>query len=218
MILSPFARADANDKAKEWQGPKDSKEFAMKAAEGGQFEVKAAQLAEQKASSQEVKSLAQKIQQDHTAANNELMALAKQKNIDLPTNLTGACQEKYDMLQKLDGPAFDEAYIHCMIGDHLKDILSFDKEAKKGTDQEIKQWASKTVPTLREHLSRTATVAQSLGFPIDALSGRGEGARPAGSKIQGSNDTNSGTTGSRTTGSGTSGNSNSSGSSNTGQK
>jgi putative membrane protein len=191
FIFSTVARADANDMAKAWQGPKDSKEFAMRAAEGGMFEVKTAQLAQQKASSQEVKNLAKKIEQDHTTANNELMAIAKQKNITLPTDLKGECQDKYEALQKLDGPTFDEAYVSCLLTDHLKDIMMFNKEAKSGTDADIKQFASKTVPTLREHLTHTATVAQSLGFPIDSIaSARGDTARPAGSKIEGTNDTN----------------------------
>lgn len=192
FVFSTVVRADANDMAKEWQGPADSKDFAMRAAEGGMFEVQSAQLAQQKTSSAEVKSLAQKIQQDHTTANNELMALAKQKNISLPTTLKGQSEEKYQTLQKLDGPTFDQAYISCLLSDHLKDIMMFDKEAKAGTDPDIKQWAAKTVPTLREHLTRIASVAQSIGFPIDALnSAHGEGARPAGSRIQGNNDSNS---------------------------
>jgi putative membrane protein len=206
MVLSPLAFADVNEMVKEWQGPKDSKEFATQAAEGGMFEVKAAQLAQQKATSQEVKDLAKKIEQDHTTANNELMALAKQKNITLPTNLQGACEEKYQTLEKLDGKTFDDAYVYCMIGDHLKDIMAFNKEANHGTDADVKQWASKCLPTLREHLTRTGTVAQSLGYAIDALaSGHGEGARPAGSRIKGTDTNNStrtpGSSGSKNTGS-----------------
>lgn len=184
ILFSTVARADVNDIVKEWQGPADSKDFAMRAAEGGTFEVQAAQLAQQKASSADVKRLAQKIQQDHTTANNELTALAKQKNITLPTTLKGQCEEKLQALQKLDGATFDQAYVACMLMDHLKDIMMFDKESKGGTDGDVKQWASKCVPTLREHLTQTASVAQSLGFPIDAInSARGEGARPAGSRI-----------------------------------
>jgi len=221
FVFSTAVRADTNDKVKEWQGPADSKDFAMRAAEGGTFEVQAAQLAQQKASSQEIKSLAQKIQQDHTTANNELMALAKQKNITLPTTLKGECEEKYQALQKLDGPAFDQAYVSCMLMDHLKDVMMFDKEAKGGTDPDVKQWASKTVPTLREHLTRTASVAQSLGFPIDAMNSAREGARPAGSRIQGTNDSNSNsnpsnttTPGSQNSGTNSSGNSTSGGNNN----
>jgi hypothetical protein len=40
-----------------------------------------------------------------------------------------------------------------MVSDHKKDIKAFEKEAKSGSDQEIKQFAADTVPTLKGHLS-----------------------------------------------------------------
>src|SRR5258706_15405290 len=107
LSLGPvLVHADVNDKVKAMTSPKDSKEFAIKAAEGGMLEVKLAQLAQQKASSQDVKQLAQKLEQDHTQANDKLAAIARQKNIDLPRDLKGECDETYQAFQKLDGKDF----------------------------------------------------------------------------------------------------------------
>jgi putative membrane protein len=39
-----------------------------------------------------------------------------------------------------------------MVADHKKDIAEFEKEASSGKDPEIKAFAAKTLPTLREHL------------------------------------------------------------------
>jgi len=36
---------------------------------------------------------------------------------------------------------------------HRKDIAEFETEAKSGDDKELKAWASKTIPTLRQHLT-----------------------------------------------------------------
>lgn len=188
-VLATLARADVNEKVKMWSGPKDSGDFAMRAAEGGMYEVKLAQLAQQKGSSAEVKDLAKRLEQEHTAANTELMALAKQKNITLPSQLEGECAEAYQAFQKLDGPAFDNAFMLCQVTNHLATILMFQNESRNGTDADIKQWASKTLPTLREHTAKIGAVAQSVGLPIDALNSmRGEGARPAGGRIEGTND------------------------------
>jgi predicted outer membrane protein len=151
------------------------------------LEVKLSQLAQQKAQSQEVKDLAKMLEQDHTQANNQLMAVAKQKNIDLPSDLKGEPKEVYEAFQKLEGSDFDNAYLLFNIKDHLKDIMMFQKEAQKGTDPEIKQWAAQTLPHLQKHASHINTVAQASGVPMDVLAGtgqQGEGARPAGSKIQ----------------------------------
>ncbi len=196
MLAGTIARADVSDKVKAMQSPKDSKEFAIKAAESGMLEVKLAQLAQQKSQSQEIKDLAQKLEQDHTQANNQLTDLAKQKNIDLPTDLKGECQEHYQAFQKLDGKDFDNAYLLFNVKAHLKGIMMFQKESQNGTDAEIKQWASQTLPTLQRHAGHINTVAQAAGLPMDALAGTGRGgetARPAGSRIPGSNDSSTST-------------------------
>jgi len=192
LILTCSARGDAGDKAKEMQGPKDSKEFAMKAAEGGLFEVKLSQLAQQKAQSQDIKDLAKQLEQDHTQANTELAALAKQKNIDIPTDLRGECAEHYSAFQKLDGKDFDNTYLLFNVKDHLKDVMMFQNEAKAGTDPDVKAWAAKTVPALQKHTAHIGTVARGAGLPIDDLTrggiaggGHGDSARPAGSRIEG---------------------------------
>ena len=210
ILASSAVRADVNDKVKAMQSPTDSKGFAMKAAEGGMLEVKLSQLAQQKSQTQEIKDLAKQLEQDHTQANNQLTAIAKQKNINLPTDLKGECQETYEAFQKLDGKDFDNAYLLHNVKDHLADIMMFQKESQNGTDQDIKQWASQTLPHLREHAAHINKVAQSAGLPMDTLAGNttheghGDSARPAGSKIPGSS-TDSNSSGSGSSRSGTSG-------------
>jgi putative membrane protein len=197
LMISAQVRADVKSKVEEMQSPADSKQFAMKAAEGGMLEVKLAQLAQQKSQSQEVKQLAQQLEQDHNMANQQLMQVAKQKNINLPTDLKGECKETYEAFQQLSGKDFDNAYLLFNVKDHLKDIMMFQKEAQNGTDQEIKQWAMQTLPKLRQHAQHIGTVAQANGFPVETIAAGKmgeEGARTAGSRQEGTG----GTSGSRT--------------------
>jgi putative membrane protein len=205
VLAAPALRADVKDKVREMQSPADSKQFAMKAAEGGMLEVKLAQLAQQKSQDQQIKDLAKQIEQDHTQANQQLTDVAKRKNIDLPNDLKGECSETYQAFQQLDGKDFDNAFLLHNVKDHLKDIAMFQKEAQNGTDQDIKQWASQTLPHLQHHLQALRPVAQAAGLPIDMLAsgtgGAGDHARPAGSRIGGSSDTGTGTSGSGTGGS-----------------
>ncbi|MDB5321260.1 MAG: putative outer membrane protein [Phycisphaerales bacterium] len=195
MLAGTAVRADVSDKVKEMQSPKDSKEFAMKAAEGGMLEVKLSQLAQQKSQSQEIKDLAKQLEQDHTQANTELMAAARAKNISLPSELKGEADECYRAFQKLDGQDFDNAYLLFNVKDHLKDVMMFQKEAQNGSDPDIKQWASQTLPKLRQHAGHIGKVAQAAGLPVDVLASghHGDGAQPAGSQIRGSSGTDSGT-------------------------
>src|SRR3954452_11416147 len=217
MIITSPTRADVQDKVKEMQSPVDSKQFAMKAAEGGMLEVKLAQLAQQKSQSNEVKELARQLEQDHTQANQQLTQVAKQKNINLPSDLKGECQETYQAFQQLQGNDFDNAFLLHNVKDHLKDIMMFQKEAQNGTDQEIRQWAAQVLPKLQQHAQHIRTVAQSAGMPIDALAGGNTGndaARTAGSRIKGAGSSNR-SSGTGTGSTGSRGNSSSSGASGT---
>lgn len=126
--------------------------FATKAAQGGMAEVKLGELAKEKASSQAVKDFGQKMVDDHTKANDELKGIAGRKGITLPESLDSKDQANYDRLSKLSGPAFDRAYMRDMVTDHRTDVNEFKREANGGTDADLKAFASKTVPTLEEHL------------------------------------------------------------------
>lgn len=127
-------------------------DFAVKAADGGMLEVQLGKLAATNGSSAEVKKFAQMMVDDHTKANDELKALALQKNITLPTALSDKHQKKYTDLSEKTGKDFDKDYIDFMVSDHKDVIDLFEKQAEDGNDADIKAWAAGKVPTLRHHL------------------------------------------------------------------
>ncbi|HEY1375247.1 MAG TPA: DUF4142 domain-containing protein [Gemmataceae bacterium] len=133
------------------------KMFVEKAAIGGMFEVKSSQLAQQKGSSPGVKQFAARMITDHTKANQELMALARQKGWQVPTALD---QKHRDLLNQLSqnqagtGPAgdrFDRAYAEMQVKAHDHAVELFEKAAQECKDADLKAWATKTLPTLKEH-------------------------------------------------------------------
>jgi putative membrane protein len=127
-------------------------DFAVKAADAGMYEVMIADLALSKTSNPDVKSLANMMKTDHTTANTELQALAKQKNISLPVSMSKDMQDKYDDLNKKTGTDFDKAYCDAMVKDHKDDVDLFEKQSTKGADQDMRSWAASKLPTLRHHL------------------------------------------------------------------
>jgi putative membrane protein len=126
--------------------------FATKAAQGGMAEAQLGQLATQKASNPDVKAFGQQMVDDHSKANDEFKAIASRKGVTLPSNIDPKDQATYERLSKLDGPAFDRAYMADMVRDHRADIAEFEREASHGSDPDIKAFASKTLPTLKHHL------------------------------------------------------------------
>jgi putative membrane protein len=126
--------------------------FVTKAAEGGLAEVQMGQLAQQHASNSEVKQFAQQMVTDHTKVNDELKTIASGENITLPTTMSPKDQAKYNRLSKLNGAAFDKAYMNDMVADHRADISEFRRESEQGNNAQLKNFASKNLPTLEQHL------------------------------------------------------------------
>jgi len=134
--------------------------FVKEAAEGGMAEVKLGQLAEQKATSPDVKAFGQRMATDHGKVNGELQQLAAEKNVTLPKGLDSKDQALYDRLSKLSGHQFDKTYMSEMVKDHKADIAEFQKAAHS-PDPQVKDFASKTLPTLEDHLREAQQIASA---------------------------------------------------------
>lgn len=148
--------------------------FIVEAAHGGMAEVELGRLAGEKAQSSEVKQFAQTLVQDHSRANDELKTLARNKNITLPGEVDSKHKATHARLEKLSGAAFDRAYMQAMVDDHQKDVAAFRTESKGGKDPDVKAWASKTLPTLEQHLKQ----AQELSRSAVGTSGKAPAATP----------------------------------------
>jgi len=155
---------DANDlKEQAGSGEKDDEnDFAVKAANGGMFEMELAKMAQEKAASKDVKEFAAMMLTDHMAASEELKAIAAKKNITLPTTLGKDEQEDVDEMAKLTGAEFDKKYVDAMVEDHEKDVKLFQEASIAGQDPDLKQFAGKTLPTLQKHLERITTIDKNM--------------------------------------------------------
>jgi len=127
------------------------KKFAMDAAMGGMAEVELGKLAAEKATNPDVKQFAQRMVDDHGKANDELKTIASKESIDLPSQLDSKHQAVLDRLSKLSGADFDKAYVKEMVKDHDMDVKEFQREAQNGQNAALRDFASKTLPTLQEH-------------------------------------------------------------------
>jgi putative membrane protein len=137
--------------------------FAKEAAQGGMAEVKLGQLAEEKGSSDAVKSFGKRMVDAHSKAGDKLKEAASKENITLPTDISAKDQATYDRLSKLNGAAFDRAYAKDMVMDHQTDIAAFQKEASSGESTLLKSFASESLPTLQGHLKEAKQMMKTVG-------------------------------------------------------
>jgi putative membrane protein len=128
--------------------------FLQKAAGSGQQEVENGKMGEKQGQSGDVKRIGARIVADHTKANKELTQLASQKGLSFDTRGVKA--------QNPGNAGSDRQYLKLLEMDHKNDIAEFQKEAKSGDDRDVKSWASKTLPMLKEHLAMVQEVEKRI--------------------------------------------------------
>ena len=116
------------------------KTFMMNAAKGGMMEVEMGKMAAQSGQSADVKKFGNRMVTDHSKANNELMALAKEEGVSLPGAKSAGKWKS------------DKDYMTDMVKDHQKDLAEFQKEAQGGTDADVKAFAAKGAKMVSTHL------------------------------------------------------------------
>jgi putative membrane protein len=140
---------------------KEDETFIKEAAQGGQMEVRLGQVAK-KAVHEPVKAFGKRMTEDHSKANKELAALAKKKSVALSKSLEGKYKSEVDRLAKLSGDEFDREYMKAMVKDHQEDVEKFEQAAKNAKDSEVKGFASKQLPILKEHLELAQKTEKEL--------------------------------------------------------
>jgi putative membrane protein len=133
--------------------------FIDTAARGGVAEVQMGELAQKKGATAAVRNFGARMVADHSRVNTELAQLAQTKQISAPTEPNTMQTQEIHKLQGLRGRAFDREYVQVMSQDHRDDISLFQNESESGTDADVRAFASRTLPTLREHLAMVDRMA-----------------------------------------------------------
>ena len=130
--------------------------FVTKTAEAGAQGVELAKLAAAKASSTAVKAFAQRMAIDRRALTADLLSLAKSKDVRVPPAAAapGAAE-----LATRKGAAFDQAFLAQVLKGHDALISLLESESRDGRDVDLKEWAAKQLPALRDQLAKARVLA-----------------------------------------------------------
>lgn len=132
--------------------------FIQRAAKDGFQEVHIGELALKHGESQAVKTLAQKMIDDHKRANQELIDLAKRKGVKLPADETSSLINL--PMAKASGADFDALFRKGVIADHEDELVLFERQASSGADADMKEWAAKSVVILKQHLAEAKALPE----------------------------------------------------------
>jgi putative membrane protein len=142
-----------------WGADSPDAHFYHSAAEAGIAEVDAGKLAQQKATDPQLAKFGAMMVKDHSAANQQLQAIADSKQISLPTKPSLEQRGAKAKLDLLKGQSFDKAYVKNQIAAHEDTLKLLQQEIASGQDSDAKAFAQKVLPTVQSHLAAIKQIA-----------------------------------------------------------
>jgi putative membrane protein len=128
-------------------------------------EVAAGKLALQNSQSDDVKSYAQKMIDDHTKAQQELQTLADSKGVKLPTEPDAKHKALSKVMAGMKGEAFDKRYLkQGGLNDHENTHKLLARVQDKAKDADLKAYAAKTITAVDQHLTLAQDTAGKHGM------------------------------------------------------
>jgi putative membrane protein len=139
--------------------------FVEDALKNNDAQVQMSQLAQQKASSGDVKDFSQRMIQIHTQLNQQLVPLAKQ--LDVSQNQKPSKEQKKEIaqLEQLSGPDFDTAYLQAMAKEQEHSLKQF-KSEQSAQNPVIQKAAKMDEPVLTQHYQILQKIAQTHNVTI----------------------------------------------------
>jgi putative membrane protein len=145
--------------------------FVASALSSGMLEVEASRLALERSKHPQLRGFAQRMVDEHSKANDELKSLAKEAGLtDLPVTTMGKYNAMLEKLRALKGAEFEREYAAQIgVASHTEAVALFDQAANDLSNADLKAFAAKLLPQLREHLQQSRAVAKAVGVPADQL-------------------------------------------------
>jgi len=144
--------------------------FMNEATEINLEEIRLSEVALERSKNPEIRILGKKLTDQHYQSLLDLTALASRINITIPTKLGDKENVDYEKLNHMAGEALDREYVTMMVKEHKEAIALFEKEAKSGTDPDIKKWAAATLPEMHTHLDYAVACQGILPMCSDSSS------------------------------------------------
>ncbi len=139
--------------------------FARGASQDGQYAIGLAMLAQEKTLNDQVKSLAEALQQDQQPAIEKLKSIAESKQLPLPDVEVQAAANHRASIARMDGKPFDRAFVQSAIDLQRRIIQDFEQYGVNGRDRDLMQYARDRLPALRKYLTRAEDVRAAIGHP-----------------------------------------------------
>ena len=145
--------------------PQNGQEYATMVGAGDMFEIESARLAQEKATSDDIKELAEMIVTDHTTSTEQLRQAASQAQppVTVEPQLNAEQQANMQALRSANGAQFDQAWLQQQLGAHQKALAMVQHYAQNGDVPSLKQHAGTVAGPIQRHLERVQELQGGQG-------------------------------------------------------
>jgi putative membrane protein len=136
--------------------------FVAQANLGAPFQIDSGRIAEEKATTADVRDYAHLMVVSHIPVVDGLNSILQRKQITAPpeTLLQGAYDAMIGSLKADTGVALDRDYVEGQVGYQKGNAALFRYEIQNGADPDLKAFAQHTLPKIEDHLQRILKLAQ----------------------------------------------------------
>ena len=145
------------------------REFVEEQLALGNTEIELGRMAQERGTHPDVKEFGAMMVREHQAAAQELRPIGSQLGTAAGAPGTDAREEAREELTELreelaqlTGRDFDRKYIEEMIDDHEAGIRDLESRVENAANADVRTWASRTLPKMRQHLERAKSIKETL--------------------------------------------------------
>jgi putative membrane protein len=146
----------------------DDKSFLKQAALADVTEIELGKLAASKGSTPAVREFGTKMANEHQQANEELQKLAAKQGVEVVNALDTKHKGKVDKMAKLDGAAFDKAFLKDQVRQHRQDMADYQAEVQGGSDPTVKNFANRVLPMVQADAQMAKNLEEGKAAPSES--------------------------------------------------
>jgi putative membrane protein len=137
--------------------------FVAQANLGAPFQITSGRIAEEKATTANIRDYAHLMVVSHIPVVDALTAILRRERVTAPPNtlLQGAYDTMIASLKADRAATFDRDYVEGQVDYQKGNAALFRYEIQNGTDSDLKEFAQRTLPKIEDHLQRALKLAKS---------------------------------------------------------
>ncbi|WP_205502185.1 DUF4142 domain-containing protein [Rufibacter psychrotolerans] len=139
--------------------------FLQNAAASDLFEITTGEMAQEQGMTSQVQEFGEMLVTDHSATAMDIMEMADERDVTLPTTLPAAKMTIVTRLDAKSGLDFDKDFATVQVQAHQEAVTLYEQADREIRDTEVQAFIDATLPVLRTHLQH----AQQLKTAVDAM-------------------------------------------------